>query len=208
MLDFDGTLGDTAGVILRTMQATIRELRLPERTDSECAAMIGLRLTEIPAVLFPECGPMGEQFAECYRRLFYQFDTEEAVKLYPGVAETLRRFKQEECILTIASSRSRASLERYVRDLGIENVFSLILGADDVTHAKPDAEPVMKTLQRFGVPAEETIVVGDTWYDIHMGRNAGVTTCGVTYGNGTRESLVKAGAHFVIDRFSDLRFCL
>ena len=53
ILDFDGTLGDTAAVIVQTMQATIRELNLPERTDEQCASMIGLRLGEIPAVLFP-----------------------------------------------------------------------------------------------------------------------------------------------------------
>ena len=56
ILDFDGTLGDTASVIIQTMQATIQELNLPARSDEECAAMIGLRLIEIPAVLFPECG--------------------------------------------------------------------------------------------------------------------------------------------------------
>lgn len=59
ILDFDGTLGDTASVIIQTMQATIKELNLPARSDEECAAMIGLRLIEIPAVLFPECGDMG-----------------------------------------------------------------------------------------------------------------------------------------------------
>ena len=42
ILDFDGTLGDTASVIIQTMQATIKELSLPARSDEECAAMIGL----------------------------------------------------------------------------------------------------------------------------------------------------------------------
>lgn len=60
ILDFDGTLGDTASVIIKTMQETIKELSLPPRTDAECAAMIGLRLVEIPPVLFPECNLYGE----------------------------------------------------------------------------------------------------------------------------------------------------
>ena len=53
ILDFDGTLGDTTALIVRTTQAAIRELGLPERSDEQCAAMIGLRLVEIPPVLFP-----------------------------------------------------------------------------------------------------------------------------------------------------------
>ena len=71
ILDFDGTLGDTVGVIVQTMQATIRELGLPARTDQECASMIGLRLVEIPPVLFPECELAGEFYAQTYRRLFH-----------------------------------------------------------------------------------------------------------------------------------------
>ena len=55
ILDFDGTLADTAAAIIRTMQATISEMGLPCRTDKQCAAMIGLRLVEIPSALFPEC---------------------------------------------------------------------------------------------------------------------------------------------------------
>ena len=60
ILDFDGTLADTTGVILNAMQATIKELGLPARTDEECKAMIGLRLDKVPAVLFPECDLEGE----------------------------------------------------------------------------------------------------------------------------------------------------
>ena len=204
ILDFDGTLGDTAGVILKTMQATIRELGLPERTDGQCASMIGLRLDEIPAVLFPECSGLEGVFAETYRRLFYTFDSKDAVKLYPGVASTLECLAEKGHVLTIASSRSRASLVRYVNDLGLAPLFGLILGADDVEHAKPDPEPVLKTLEHFGRNPEDALVVGDAPYDILMGRRAGVATCGVTYGNGSVESLQEAGADFVIDNFPAL----
>jgi len=61
---------------------------------------------------------------------------------------------------------------------------------------------VNRTLAIFHFKAEESIVVGDTAYDIQMGKNAGTWTCGVTYGNGSRESL--ADADWVIDDFSEL----
>jgi phosphoglycolate phosphatase len=50
------------------------------------------------------------------------------------------------------------------------------------------------------------MVIGDTWYDIEMGKRAGVKTCGVTYGNGTREELIKAGADYLLDDFGALLF--
>ena len=202
ILDFDGTLADTAAVIIRTMQATISEMGLPCRTDKQCAAMIGLRLVEIPSALFPECSIDGDMYARTYRRLFHEFNTEDAVKIYPNVIETLKVLKSQGIILTIASSRSHASLAEYVESHGLSSLISYILGADDVNKGKPNPEPVKRTLQRFGINPEEAIVVGDTSFDIQMGRNAGTRTCGVTYGNGSMESL--SDADWIIDDFGKL----
>lgn len=202
ILDFDGTLGDTTGVIVRTTQATIAELGLPPRTDEQCASMIGLRLIDIPPVLFPECEVDGELYAQTYRRLFNIFNTEGAVELYPNVKETLIALKERGIVLTIASSRSKASLVAYVDSLGLDGAISLVLGANDVKEGKPNPEAVNLTLDKYGFKPEEAIVVGDTVFDVRMGINAGTRTCGVTYGNGSRESL--AEADWLIDDFSHL----
>ena len=202
ILDFDGTIADTAAVIIKTTQATISELGLPSRTDEQCAAMIGLRLVEIPPVLFPECDIDCDLYAGTYRRLFHKFNTEGAVEVYPNVVETLKTLKANGLILTIASSRSHASLAEYVESLGLSSLISLTLGADDVDKGKPDPEPVNRTLERFGLSPENVIVVGDTSFDIQMGKNAGTATCGVTYGNGSRESL--RDADWLVDDFGKL----
>lgn len=202
ILDFDGTLGDTAAVILKTMHASIKELGLPSRTDEECAAMIGLRLVEIPPVLFPGCDVDGELYAQTYRRLFHIFNVDGAVELYPNVFDTLTELKNRGFILTIASSRSNASLTEYVKGLNLGSMIDYVLGADDVVDGKPHPEAVNKTLEKYGFKSDEAIVVGDTVFDIQMGRNAGTRTCGVTYGNGSRESL--ADATWIIDDFGQL----
>lgn len=175
---------------------------LPARTDEECAAMIGLRLVEIPPVLFPECEIDVDEYAQTYRRLFHVFNTDGAVELYPNVIETLREMKKRGLTLTIASSRSRASLLQYIENLGLTETITYVLGADDVQKGKPDPEPVNKTLEQYGYKPEEAIVVGDTVFDVRMGLNAGVRACGVTYGNGSRESLSEA--HWLIDDFAQL----
>ena len=202
ILDFDGTLADTASVIVQTTQATIKELGLPSRTDAECASMIGLRLIEIPPVLFPDCDVDGELYAETYRRLFKIFNTDGAVPLYPNVMETLCELKRRGYILTIASSRSRASLEDYVKSLGLESTITYLLGAADVTEGKPAPEAVLKTLAQFKFKPDEAIVVGDMAFDVHMGKNAGTRACGVSYGNGSRETL--SDADWIIDDFGQL----
>lgn len=202
ILDFDGTLADTAGLIIKTMQATRRELGLPERTDRQCASMIGLRLIEIPSALYPESTIDPDTYAQTYRRIFHILNTDDAVRLYPKVLETLNELKKRGFILTIASSRSRSSLIEYITNLNLTDTISYVLGADDVKDGKPNPEAVNRTLNKFEVEPEDVIVVGDTVFDVQMGKNAGTKTCGVTYGNGSRESL--KDADWIIEDFCQL----
>ena len=202
ILDFDGTLADTTGVILNAMQATIKELGLPARTDEECKAMIGLRLDKVPAVLFPECDLEGELYAQTYRKMFHLFNTEGAVTLYPNVIETLTALKEKGIILTIASSRNNVTLQVYLEDLGLDKLMDYVLAGDDVKEGKPSPEAVNRTLEKYGIVPHEAIVVGDTVFDVRMGLNAGARACGVTFGNGTVESM--AEADWIIDDFAQL----
>ena len=118
--------------------------------------------------------------------------------------ETLAELRRRGFVLTIASSRSNHSLMDFVMTFGFDEEISLVLGADDVTKAKPDPEPVLLTLKKLGFSASRTLVVGDMPFDILMGRGAGARTCGVTYGNSTREELQGSGADYVIDDFANL----
>ena len=205
IFDFDGTLGDTRRNIVTTMQMTIEELHLPNRSEEECAATIGLPLVGCFRTLFPDIQEeLIPQCAETYRRFFNENLKTIHPEAFPGVVETLAVLHQKSFTLTIASSRSRNSLTELTRNMGIADYISYILGADDVKEAKPKPEPVLKTLADMHFDADETLVVGDMAVDILMGTNTGARTCGVTWGNGTREELEKAGADLIIDKMEDI----
>ena len=205
IFDFDGTLGDTRRNIVTTMQMTIAELHLPNRSEEECAATIGLPLAGCFRTLFPDIqDDLIPQCAETYRRLFNENLKNIQPQAFPGVVETLSILYQKGFTLTIASSRSHKSLTELTQNMGIANYISYILGADDVKEAKPKPEPVLKTLIDMHYDAGETLVVGDMAVDIQMGANAGAKTCGVIWGNGTKEELENVGATFIIDRIEDL----
>ena len=205
IFDFDGTLGDTRRNIVTTMQMTIREMQLPSRTEAECAATIGLPLAGCFKAMFPDIDEeIIPRCAETYRRIFNENLQSIKPEAFPGVVKTLKTLKEQGFALTIASSRSRNSLKELTRDMGIADYISYLIGADDVKEAKPKPEPVLKTLTAMHFDASETLVVGDMAVDILMGSNAGTKTCGVTWGNGTREELKEAGADFIIDRMEEL----
>ena len=191
--------------IVTTMQMAIKELQLPERTELECAATIGLPLARCFRALFPDIQEeLIPRCAETYRRIFNENLQKITPEAFPSVVKTLKILKEQGFTLTIASSRSRNSLTELTHNMGIADYISYLIGADDVKEAKPKPEPVLKTLATMQFKANETLVVGDMAVDILMGANAGAKTCGVTWGNGTKEELQKAGADFIIDNMEEL----
>ena len=205
IFDFDGTLGDTRRNIVTTMQMTIKEMHLPSRTEAECAATIGLPLTGCFREMFPDIEEeLIPRCAETYRRIFNENLNNITPKAFPGVLKTLKSLKELGITLTIASSRSHKSLTELTENMGIAEYVSFLIGADDVKEAKPKPEPVLKTLDALRFDANETLVVGDMAVDVLMGVNAGAKTCGVTWGNGTRNELEEAGADFIIDEIEEI----
>lgn len=198
IFDFDGTLGDSQKLITDTMLATIERLGLPMRSREECAQTIGLPLRECFSSIIPMSEEQANECAEVYSEIFNVKNVPGAVTAFPGVHETLERLSKQGIFMSIASSRNHSSLTKLVEDLGLSNYITYLIGADDVVNKKPAAEPVVVTLQHFGVKAHETLVVGDAEFDILMGRNAGTHTCGVIYGNGSRESLEAAKADWIV----------
>ena len=204
IFDFDGTLGDTTGIILTTMAATFKAMGQPPLSEARYRSVIGLPLEKCFSALLPLDEEGEAAYAAAYRRMFDELNKEGVVTLYPGVLETLEKLNEQGVRLAIASSRHRHTLVRYISELGLEPLIEMTVGADDVTKAKPDPQPVNIVLEALGVPAEETVMVGDAPFDILMGRAAGCRTVGVTYGNGTAEDLEAAGADFLADKFSDI----
>ena len=205
VFDFDGTLGDTQASIILTMRLTMKEMGLPEAGESDIVATIGVPLEEGFAQMYPGMSrELMLRCARCYREIFEKNRKILVPELFPHVKETLSELKERGYVLTVASSRRSSSLDGFLHDMGIAPFISYVLGADNVTRAKPDPEPVLKTLRDLDMRAEDTLMVGDMPVDILMGQRAGAKTCAVTYGNASREALVEAGADYVIDDLSEL----
>ena len=216
IFDFDGTIGDSQRLIVKTLQDTMRERGLEVKSDEACAKTIGLRLDEAFVALFGMNAKEGEACAATYREIFMKNKEIMIVEPFPHVIETLRKLHQRGFVLGVASSRNHCSLDGYVRQMALDNIFTSIVAGDDVEHVKPAPDMVFKALGEMrGMKnpvtspddvkdmLEETLVVGDMNFDVDMAHHAGCRTCAVTYGNGTREQL--AAAEWIIDDFAELQ---
>mgnify|MGYP002672501556 FL=1 len=217
IFDFDGTIGDSQSLIVKTLQDTMRARKLEVKSEEACAKTIGLRLDEAFVSLFGMSAEEGMACAATYREIFLENKQTMIVKPFPHVIETLRELHHRGFVLGMASSRNHCSLDGYVKQMQLENIFSSIVAGDDVEHVKPAPDMVfmalgeMKGMKNPVTSAEsgdvedmldEVLVVGDMTFDVDMAHNAGCKACAVTYGNGTREQL--ASAEFIIDDFAEL----
>jgi phosphoglycolate phosphatase len=140
-----------------------------------------------------------EHCAETYRQIFFANAKALVPNMFPHVQETIDLLHARGVRMAIASSRTSASLHGFIREMHLTDKIALVVGSDEVTHHKPHPEPVNVILSALGVPALETLVVGDMPVDILMGAAAGTHTCAVTYGNASAEELSAAGAEFLIE---------
>lgn len=202
IFDFDGTIGDSQALIVKTLQDTMRKRGLEVKSDVECAATIGLRLDEAFVQLFEMSAEEGMACAETYRVIFEENKQHLIVQPFPHVLETIHTLHRQGYQLAIASSRGSDSLFGYVKQMGIEDSISSIIAGDLVEHVKPAPDMVFKALEEMNGTVEEALVVGDMTYDVDMAHNAGAKACAVTYGNATREEL--KNAEYIIDDFAEL----
>lgn len=204
IFDFDGTLMDTSAAILATIRATIQAMGLTERTEAQCRSIIGIRTDEAGHHLYPDTAISDQEFARVFRSIYPAMQERLPAMPFPGVIEGLRKLREDGRPMAIATSRRRDSVKAFLSELGILDWFQEIVGAEDVTHGKPNPEPVLKILQAQGWNPQDTLVVGDADVDILMGNAAGCHTCAVTYGNGSLESLASAQPGFTISEFSKI----
>lgn len=217
IFDFDGTIGDSQALIVKTLQDTMRKRGLEVKSDAECAATIGLRLDEAFVQLFNMSAEEGMACAETYRGIFEENKQHLIVQPFPHVLETIHTLHRHGYLLAIASSRGSDSLFGYVKQMGIEDCISSIIAGDFVEHVKPAPDMVFKALEEMKAKnvegsraiedsieqmLAETLVVGDMTYDVDMAHNAGAKACAVTYGNATKEEL--KNAEYIIDDFAEL----
>lgn len=206
IFDFDGTVADTIRGIVATMQETFRLHDREIPTVDEIKGVIGLPLDGCMRGLgVADEGDVTELCAT-YRRIFPDVAMSQ-IKLFPEVKDTLIELHKHGKRLAIATSRNKVSLTEIMKRQGVYDYFELLVSASDGYEPKPSPSMVMGILERMDITENETMVIGDTTFDLEMGNNANCWTCAVTYGNHTRERLLTAQPNFIVDSFSEILAC-
>lgn len=203
IFDWDGTLLDSTAKIVRSMQSAIAVNGLEYREASAVQQIIGLGLPEAIRVLYPSINTKElDALRQSYSEIFIEEDRAPCL-FYPSVERTLNYLRNEGHQLAVATGKSRRGLARVLNNLGMSDFFHVTRCADE-TSSKPDPLMLFEILEELAVPAERSVMVGDTTFDLKMANAAGVPGVGVSYGAHSLERLQACNPVMTIDCFEQL----
>ena len=178
LFDFDGTLVNTNDVILASWQHTYRHYLGHEMPVDHITSCFGEPLLLTMEREFPGVDP--QESADVYRQ-FQLENADKLVTIFPGIKELLADLKAAGYVLGIVTSRTRESALRYMDMFAITSYFSDLVSCDDTTVHKPNPEPILLAMSKLGASAEESIMIGDSPFDIKCANNAGVDSVMVNW---------------------------
>ncbi len=203
LFDFDGTILDSETDIVNSVNLMLKKLGLKEKKHSQIAGFIGTGVKQLIIDSLESPDPARVQEAIKIYKDFYSVHMFDNTSLYPGVVEVLEHFKGKKKV--IISNKSSEFIRMGVDKFGISKYFLKILSGDDENCRKPSPCPIINLIKEFNVSPRNSIIIGDSLFDIKSGKDAGILTCGVTYGIGKKEDVIVAKPDFVIDDIVKLK---
>ena len=181
VFDWDGTLADSLNHIVNSMQQASLALDIEVRTRDEIRNIIGLGMNEAMAQLYPDLSAGAvQELVDRYREFYIAMPAQQVV-LYPDAEETLGHLYAEGYLLAVATGKSRSGLQRALDDTGIHSLFHASCCADEA-FSKPHPQMLQRIMEELGVAPQESLMIGDTEYDLQMASNAGASAIAVMYG--------------------------
>jgi phosphoglycolate phosphatase len=196
IFDCDGTLVDSGATIYDALAETFGRHRIDLPPPGDCRRVIGLSLTEAMAALVPDARPGDHlELVETYKACFFEARQQGRVEepLYDGILELLDDLEADGWLLAVATGKSDRGLRHFMEGHGLHARFVSLQTADRHP-SKPSPLMALAAMADAGASPDETVVIGDTSFDMAMAVAASAWPIGVSWGYHEPGELIAAGA--------------
>jgi phosphoglycolate phosphatase len=203
IFDLDGTLIDSKLDLAHAVNATRSHMGLVPLEHERVYSYVGngapvlIRRVLGPDATEPQVEEALEFFLEYYREHYLDYTV-----LYPGVRESLDRLRDAGKQMAVLTNKPVRISKAILDGLGVGAHFFRVYGGNSFDFKKPHPIGVETLIRESGVPAERTLMIGDSGVDIQTAINARVQSCGVTYGF-QPETLADPAPDRLFDRMQD-----
>ena len=207
IFDLDGTLLNTIADLANSTNYALKVLGYPIHEPDKYNFMVGNGINK----LFERALPDGEKTEENVLRVrqefvpYYDQHNADKSRPYPGVTELLETLQTAGMQLAVASNKYQAATEKLIAHYFPNIKFTAVFGQREGIPVKPDPIIVKEILQIAKVQEEETLYVGDSGVDMLTAINAGVTSCGVTWGFRPRTELESFHPDHIVDNAEEIK---
>ena len=207
IFDLDGTLLNTIADLANSTNYALKVLGYPIHEPDKYNFMVGNGINK----LFERALPNGEKTEENVLRVrqefvpYYDQHNADKSRPYPGVTELLETLQTAGMQLAVASNKYQAATEKLIAHYFPNIKFTAVFGQREGIPVKPDPIIVKEILQIAKVQEEETLYVGDSGVDMQTAINAGVTSCGVTWGFRPRTELESFHPDHIVDNAEEIK---
>ena len=203
LFDFDGTVMDTTDVVIGSWQHTFRTLEGKERPLEEIFETLGEPLAYTMPKVLPDVDP--EEAIEVYRS-YHRDNFGSRISVFEGMTELLAELKRRGFKTGLVTSRLGHTTWEGLRKYQLDAYFDVVVSCDDTDKHKPDPTPVFMTLERLGSRPQNSLMLGDTMFDILCAKNAGVRSVLVGWAVAVSQEQIRGedGPDYVIDKAEDL----
>ncbi|KAB2968328.1 MAG: HAD-IA family hydrolase [Thermoanaerobaculia bacterium] len=200
--DWDGTLFDSTAIIVRCIQAAVRDVGGAVPSDEAAAYVIGMGLMQALAHAAPDVP--SEKYPELGNRYRYHYlQHQDDLSLFQGVLPLLDALRARGHLLAVATGKSRRGLDEALHSVQLRGVFDGSRTADE-TASKPHPLMLQELMAEFGIDPERLLMIGDTTHDLQMAQSAGCPSVAVSYGAHAPEAFADFSPLFVADSVAAL----
>ncbi len=207
VFDCDGTLVDSQANICRAMEEAFAIADIPAPPRAAIRRIVGLSLVEAIRALLPHADDaQHRRMAADYKNAFFHLRTTGAMAeepLFEGIADVLQTLADDGWLLGVATGKSDRGLAHILAHHGLTHHFVTLQTADRHP-SKPDPAMLLAAIDEAGATPHTSAMIGDTSFDMAMGKAAGARAVGVAWGYHDIRDLADAGADVVADRVAAL----
>ena len=197
VFDWDGTLVDSTGHIVHCIKLASKQLALPPVKDNAISHVIGLSLTEAIKTLYPNIDyQTAQSLADKYRKIW--LNTPQHIPLFSHAYQLIKSLHKQQHFLGIATGKSRQGLDKALASTGLELFFHATRCADEC-RSKPDPQMIEQLIAYFDADPSQTLMIGDTAFDLQMAHAAGADSLAVKHGAHDIKALQACQPKMIVD---------